>query len=276
MNNFQIDKNPTDPTLYEIDITPIYNPFNSSELFMIFKDFKLIEKNCANVLLKDIEEIPYYTLTCTFAGNNLVIFHYPKSKYKEKLNNKNYICVISTIIDEKNNLRNDYLLKYNDKNSYKSHIEEIKKDLSGYLDTVPFVNNTAPIVVNEYIEIGVIIKIYDNALIPFSNAFQSVNKNQVEKINKENYMDEFFTKDGEKIIAVNFISMAFNEIANYNLICKENDLFLSLEKRLYKEFPQIKNKVFFMCDAKIIDKNKTLKENGIKNNSLVSIFINGE
>ena len=70
--------------------------------------------------------------------------------------------------------------------------------------------------------------------------------------------------------------MAFNEIANYNLICKENDLFLSLEKRLYKEFPQIKNKVFFMCDAKIIDKNKTLKENGIKNNSLVSIFINGE
>ncbi len=99
-----------------------------------------------------------------------------------------------------------------------------------------------------------------------------MNKNQVEIINKGNYTGEFFTKDGEKIIAVNFVSIAFSEIANYNLICKENDLFLSLEKRLYKEFPQIKNKVFFMCNASIIDKNKTLKENGIKNNSLVSIF----
>ena len=157
-----MDKNPTDPTIYEIDINPIYNPINSSEYFMVFNDFKLIEKNCANVLLKDIGEIPYYTLTCTFAGNNLVIFHYPKKKYKEKLNNKNYICVISTIIDEKNNFRNEYLLKYNDKNSYKSHIEEIKKDLSGYLDSVEFVNNISPIVVNGYIEIGVIIKISEH------------------------------------------------------------------------------------------------------------------
>ena len=44
MDNFQIDNNPTDPTLYEIDITPIYNNINSSELFMIFNDLKLIEK----------------------------------------------------------------------------------------------------------------------------------------------------------------------------------------------------------------------------------------
>ena len=54
MDNFQIDNNPTDPTLYEIDITPIYNPINSSELFMIFNDLKLIEKKYANVLLKNI------------------------------------------------------------------------------------------------------------------------------------------------------------------------------------------------------------------------------
>ena len=31
MNNFQMDKNPTDPTIYEIDINPVYNPINSSE-----------------------------------------------------------------------------------------------------------------------------------------------------------------------------------------------------------------------------------------------------
>ena len=111
--NSHFDKILKNQTLYEIDILPIYNPINSNEMFMILNDFKLIEKNCAYNLLKDIEDIPYYTLVCTFAGNNLVIFHYPKDKYKQKLNNKNYICVISSI-DDKNNFKNEYILIYKD------------------------------------------------------------------------------------------------------------------------------------------------------------------
>ena len=272
IKNAQFDKNPIVPTPYEIDIIPVYNPINSSEQFMIFNDFLLIEKNCANVLLKDIEDIPYYTLTCTFAGNNLVIFHYPIDKYKNILNNKNYICVISTI-DDNNNFKNEYLLKYKDKKYYKYHIEEIKKDLSGYIGAIKFMNNTAPIVINDYIEIGVFIKLCDNMPISSFNNIENDFKNDNSKVNIQNYTKNYFiTKEGEKIISVNFISMNCSDISYYSLVCKESDLFLTLEERLYGDFPQLRGKALFMCKTKQIDRNKTLQENNIKSNSLINVF----
>ena len=256
MDNSHLDENQKEQDFYEVDIMPIYNPIDSSEVFMFFNNFTLIEKNCANALLKNIDKIPYNTLICSFVGNNLVIFHYPQNK----LNNKNYICIISKI-DDKNNLKNEYLLKYKDKKSYEYHMDKIKKNLNGYLEHIQFYNNICPIISNEYIELGSIIKLFDNK----SNSFYK---------NVEIIDEYFLTKEGEKIIAVNFLSMGYDEIAHYNLICKENDLFLTLEKRIYIDFPKFKNKAVFMRDTKPIDRNKTLKENGIKNNSLVTIFIN--
>ena len=151
-------KNVKDPTSFEIDIVPIVNPNNQSEMYMICKDFKLIEKNCAQILLNDIDNFPYSTLTCTFLGNNKIIFHYPKHKF----DNKYYMYVISSI-DEKYNYNNEYLLKYNDKESYEYHLEKLKKhDLNNYLQTFSFFNNIAPIVRSDYIEIGIIIKISDS------------------------------------------------------------------------------------------------------------------
>ena len=52
----QTNQKKNDPTSYEIDIIPIYNPNNQSEFFMIYQDFKLIEKKCAENLLKDIKK----------------------------------------------------------------------------------------------------------------------------------------------------------------------------------------------------------------------------
>ena len=153
-----------DPTTYEIEITSITNPNNSSESFMIYKNFKLIEKKCSQIILKNKNQIPYDKLICSFCKNNMIIFHYPK----HKLNQQNYICIISKI-DEKTNFSNEYLLKYNDKNSYQYHIEKIKKDLNTFLQSINFMNNIAPIVRSEYLEIGTIIKINnkdDTALPP--------------------------------------------------------------------------------------------------------------
>ena len=150
------------PTFYEVETILITNPYNISESFMIYQDFKLIEKKCANVLLKDINKIPDYFLTCSFVNNNMIIFHYPKHKF----NKQNYICVISKI-DEKNNFISEYLLKYNDQNSYEYHIKKLKKqDINNYLQNLSFVNNVAPIVKKGYIEIGIVIKIEDTDSTP--------------------------------------------------------------------------------------------------------------
>ena len=153
--NKNLNLNQFDPTSYEIDLITVSNPNNQSEKFMIYNDFKLLEKNCTHFLLKDMKNIPKVKLVCSFIQKNIVIFHYPINY----LNNKNYICIISTV-DEKHNFTNKYLLKYNDKNSYEYHISKMKQiKLEDYLKNFKFVNNVSPIVRKGYIEIGIIINL---------------------------------------------------------------------------------------------------------------------
>ena len=79
---------------------------------------------------------------------------------------------------------------------------------------------------------------------------------------------------GDKIIAVNFVSMGNQDIGHYNLICKNNELFIKLEERLYKDFPKFKEFVtFFECKGKKIKRFKTMNENNIKNNDIINIFV---
>ena len=80
---------------------------------------------------------------------------------------------------------------------------------------------------------------------------------------------------GERILVVNFVSMGSQYIGHYNLICKNSDLFVSSEERLHKDFPQFKNyNTYFVVNGKNIKRFKTMDENGIKNNDVISIFIN--
>ena len=59
--------------------------------------------------------------------------------------------------------------------------------LNNYLSSVTeFINNTAPIVINGYIEIGIIIKLGDNSLNSMPNIFENDIKNQDTKINAQN------------------------------------------------------------------------------------------
>ena len=77
----------------------------------------------------------------------------------------------------------------------------------------------------------------------------------------------------EEFISVNFASMASQDIINYSIVCKQSWLFSKLEEKLYKDFPQYNNPdTYFMINANMIERNKTLKENNIRNNSVVNVF----
>ena len=79
---------------------------------------------------------------------------------------------------------------------------------------------------------------------------------------------------GEKIIAVNFVSMGNQDINHYNLICKNVDLFVTLEARLYNDFPRYKEyNPYFTVNGRGIKRFKTMDENKIKNNDIISVFI---
>ena len=96
--------------------------------------------------------------------------------------------------------------------------------------------------------------------------------------NFQNKSEEYYLvptlKPGEKIIAINFVSMGIQDIGHFNLICKNTDLFIRLEERLYNEFPRFKNyDTFFEVKGKRIKRFKTIKENKIENNDIINIFI---
>ena len=81
-------------------------------------------------------------------------------------------------------------------------------------------------------------------------------------------------KPGEKIMCINFVSMGNQDINNYGLVCKNTDLFIRTEERLYEDFPQFKKcETYFVVNGKRIKRFLTLSENNIKDKNVINMFI---
>ena len=73
---------------------------------------------------------------------------------------------------------------------------------------------------------------------------------------------------GEKMMSVIFNST--KQDINYSVICKNTDLFVNIELKLYKEYPQYKeNENFFTVDGNKINKYINLEQNHIKDNDII-------
>ena len=80
---------------------------------------------------------------------------------------------------------------------------------------------------------------------------------------------------GEKLISLIFIS--YNQEIHYSLICKDSDKFTNVENLLYDEFPKFREtENYFISEGNKINKYKTLKENNLKNGSIVMLYQIGE
>ena len=95
--------------------------------------------------------------------------------------------------------------------------------------------------------------------------------NTVNELKQEN--NDFIKKWENEIISVLFVTQGTHDIFNYSMACRTTDLFSSLEERLYQDFPKYRNvEKIFMVNTNRISESKTLKENKIKNNDIISIF----
>jgi len=95
-----------------------------------------------------------------------------------------------------------------------------------------------------------------------------------DKNKNKDYYDLSSLGPNDKVIAVNFVSMGNNNIGHYYSIFKNQDLFVRLEEILYNDFPQFKeHETYFEVKGKRIKRFKTLEQNLIKNNDIISIFI---
>ena len=125
------------------------------------------------------------------------------------------------------------------------------------------------------------LKNENELLIDKNNDLQNINneyKSKIKKLesekdkkNDKKQLNSF--KNSDKIMSVNFVSMGSMDIAHYSLVCKDTDLFVRLEERLYEDFPQFKNyDNYFEVNGKRILRFKTLAENGIENNDIINVF----
>ena len=101
------------------------------------------------------------------------------------------------------------------------------------------------------------------------NSYNQQNIYNFQQFNPENNLANGPNKE-EKFISMMIVS---NEEDIYcSFICKSTDKFKEVEKQLYEVYPEYSKRqnLFFINGIKI-DKNKSLEENGIKNNSLITI-----
>jgi len=75
----------------------------------------------------------------------------------------------------------------------------------------------------------------------------------------------------EKIISIIFTS--YDENIMFSFICKNTDAFKYLENKFYEKYSEYKGlDNNFISNGRKIDKNKSLDENKIKNNDIITIF----
>ena len=77
---------------------------------------------------------------------------------------------------------------------------------------------------------------------------------------------------GEKLFRIKFISIDQN--INFSTVAKNTDNFAKLEAALYEKFPKYKEtENYFLVNGKKLNKHKTLDENKIKDNDILTLGI---
>ena len=98
---------------------------------------------------------------------------------------------------------------------------------------------------------------------------------KIKELENEIQLFKLFFKfsDGEKLILIKFVSV--NQDINFEIITKNTEIFSKLEPILYKSYPKyIESENYFLVHGNKINRNKSLKENKINNNDVITLEVN--
>ena len=98
-------------------------------------------------------------------------------------------------------------------------------------------------------------------------------KNKINELKEKLARYPFELLPGERMMSIIFSSLTQN--VHYSVICKNTDIFVNVELKLYKDYPEYKKgeNNYFTVNGRIIDKYKSLQESGIKNSDVILINI---
>ena len=79
--------------------------------------------------------------------------------------------------------------------------------------------------------------------------------------------------EGEKLISIKFVSV--NQDIDYDIIAKNTEIFSKIEHILYEKYPKyIESENYFLVHGSKLNRHKTLKENKINNNDVITLEVN--
>ena len=235
----------------------------------------------SNICKKHNSKFEFYCIQCDnyYCSNCLVFFGDEVKKHKD-----HYILQIEKMKELASKFKSE------DNKKYIEQIEDLKKQLLEEKENnnrLKTENKRLEKMINslkqENIDINKklekeIIKLKSN-MNQLENELDRKNntiQDYILEINslKENKNQITSIKPGEKIFPVLFITQGNHDIFNYAMTCKNTELFVRLEERLYDDFPQFKKvETIFMVDARRILRFQTLDENNIKRNDIISLFV---
>ena len=100
------------------------------------------------------------------------------------------------------------------------------------------------------------------------------NSNIIELENEIKLFREYCNfSEGEKLVSIKIISG--EQDIDYSIIIKNTELFSKIETMLYNKYPKYTDtENYFLVSGKKVNKHKTLEKNNIKNNDIITLYIN--
>ena len=186
-------------------------------------------------------------------------------------------------IKKEDNKPQSEALNNNEINNLRRELEDEKKKNKKLQDTINNLNNTISQLKQQHNTDIEKYKKENTKLIERNKELEKLldEKNKeindyIFKLNNSSNNEQLISfKPGDKIMVALFMTQGNQDIFNYAMACKSSDLFVRLEEKLYHDFPKYRNyETFFMVNVRRIFRFKTLEENKIKNNDIISLFTN--
>ena len=173
----------------------------------------------------------------------------------------------NNIVEKKDNNSSDEI------NELKKQLEEEKNKNKALNDKIDNLNKTINELKKEIIEIK------NNS----NYNFEDIIKNLEKKINnKDSQLQKYITQlksstyatsvSSDEKLTIMFMSQGNQDINFFAMTCKDSELFVRIEERLYFDYPKFKNyQTFFEVNKRPVYRFKSLKENGIKNSDIINL-----
>ena len=134
---------------------------------------------------------------------------------------------------------------------------------------------------NKIKNLELVIKEKDNKINEYNKIqeLKNVSNDNNNYINEIKELEEEIEKyknyclsPGEKLITINFISI--DQTISFNTFAKKTDIFTKLESSLYEYYPQYKEtENYFLVNGKKVNKHKSLDDNKINDNDILTLGI---